>query len=162
MTTTHVCLKTYHARDLTGELRPITTKKYIVKIFKHDLLWGKMLNKARKQDIDSFSMKIQKNLEYSWSMKERYANRNHFFSSAAWPISITLRQSRFVCGNLGRCPDMTYGTEDSGIVQIEISEKLLLTESHSMGLEDLRSKTFEEYTTLHDWKKYSWRPAQIK
>ena len=34
-----VCLKTYHARH-------ITTKTYIVKNLKHDLLSGKMLNKA--------------------------------------------------------------------------------------------------------------------
>jgi hypothetical protein len=46
MTTTHVCFKTYYARDWTGELRPITTKTYIVKNLKHDLLSGKMLNKA--------------------------------------------------------------------------------------------------------------------
>jgi hypothetical protein len=29
--TTHVCLKTYFVRDRRGELRPITTKTYIVK-----------------------------------------------------------------------------------------------------------------------------------
>ena len=46
VTTTHVYLKTYYARDRTGELRPITTKTYIVKNLKHDLLSGKMLNKA--------------------------------------------------------------------------------------------------------------------
>ena len=80
MTTTHVCLKTYYVRDRTGELRPITTKTYIVKNLKHDLLSGKC---STKQDIESFSMKIQKNLEYLLSMKERYANRNHFLSWAA-------------------------------------------------------------------------------
>jgi hypothetical protein len=37
MLTTHVCLKTYFVRDRTGELRPITTKTYIVKNLKHDL-----------------------------------------------------------------------------------------------------------------------------
>ena len=46
MTTTHVCLKTFYARDHTGELRPITTKTCIVKNLKHDPLSGKMLNKA--------------------------------------------------------------------------------------------------------------------
>ena len=46
MLTTHVCLKTYFVRDRTGELRPITTKTYIVKNLKHDLLSGKGLNKA--------------------------------------------------------------------------------------------------------------------
>ncbi len=46
MTTTHVCLKTYYVRDRTGDLRPITTKTYIVKDLKHDLLSGKILNKA--------------------------------------------------------------------------------------------------------------------
>ncbi len=45
-TTTHVYLKTYYARDQTEELRLITTKTYIVKNLKHDLLSGKMLNKA--------------------------------------------------------------------------------------------------------------------
>jgi len=38
MQTTHVCLKTYYVRDRTGELRPITTKTYIVNNLKHDLL----------------------------------------------------------------------------------------------------------------------------
>ena len=46
MMTTHVCLKTYYVRDRTGELRPLTTKTYIVKNLKHDLLSGKGLNKA--------------------------------------------------------------------------------------------------------------------
>ena len=46
MATKHVCLKTYYVRDRTGELRPITNKTYIVKNLKHDLLSGKMLNKA--------------------------------------------------------------------------------------------------------------------
>ena len=46
MQTTHVCLKTYYVRDRTGELRPVTTKTYIVKNLKHDLLSGKALNKA--------------------------------------------------------------------------------------------------------------------
>ena len=46
MTTTHVYLKTYYVRDRTGELRQVTTKTYIVQILKHDLLSGKMLNKA--------------------------------------------------------------------------------------------------------------------
>ena len=46
MTTPHVCLKTYYVRDRTGELRPITTKTYIVQNLKHDLLSGKMLNNA--------------------------------------------------------------------------------------------------------------------
>ena len=46
MLTTHVCLKTYFVRDRTGELRTLTTKKYIVKNLKHDLLSGKALNRA--------------------------------------------------------------------------------------------------------------------
>jgi hypothetical protein len=46
MYTTHVCVKTYFVRDRTGELRPITTKTYIVKNLKHDLLSVKGLNKA--------------------------------------------------------------------------------------------------------------------
>ena len=46
MMTTHVCLKTYYVRDRTGDLRPLTTKTYIVKNLKHDLLSGKALNKA--------------------------------------------------------------------------------------------------------------------
>ena len=32
---------------------------------------------STKQDIESFSIKTQKNLEYLRSIKERYANRNH-------------------------------------------------------------------------------------
>ena len=46
MLTTHVCLKTYFVRDRTCELRPITTKTYIVKNLKRDLLSGKALNRA--------------------------------------------------------------------------------------------------------------------
>ncbi len=46
MLTSHVCLKTYFVRDRTGELRPITTKTYIVKNLKRDLLSGKALNRA--------------------------------------------------------------------------------------------------------------------
>ena len=48
MITTHVCLKTYYVRDQTGKLavRPITTKTDIVQNLNHDLLSGKMLNKA--------------------------------------------------------------------------------------------------------------------
>ena len=46
MIPTHVCLKTCYARDRIGELRPFTAKTYIVKNLKHDLLSGKMLNKA--------------------------------------------------------------------------------------------------------------------
>jgi hypothetical protein len=44
--TTHVCLKKYYVRDRTGELRPITTKTYIVKNFKHNLLSGNTLNRG--------------------------------------------------------------------------------------------------------------------
>ncbi len=44
--TSHVCLKTYFVGDRTGELRPITTKTYIVKNLKRDLLSGKALNRA--------------------------------------------------------------------------------------------------------------------
>jgi len=36
----------HYARDRIGELKPITTKTYFVKNLKHDLLSGKMLNKA--------------------------------------------------------------------------------------------------------------------
>ena len=46
MMTTHVCLMTYYVRDRTGGLRTITTKTYIVRNLKHDLLSGKMLNIA--------------------------------------------------------------------------------------------------------------------
>jgi hypothetical protein len=46
MLTSHVCLKTYYVRERTGELRPITTKTYIVKGPKRDLLSGKALNRA--------------------------------------------------------------------------------------------------------------------
>ncbi len=51
MLTTHVCLKTYFVRDRTGELRPITTKTYIVKHLKRDLLSGKALNRAEYRII---------------------------------------------------------------------------------------------------------------
>ena len=44
--TTHICIKTYFVRDRTGELRPLSTKTFIVKNLKHDLLSGKALNKA--------------------------------------------------------------------------------------------------------------------
>ena len=46
MLTTHVCLKKYFVRDRTGELRPITTRTYIVRNLKRDLLSGKALNRA--------------------------------------------------------------------------------------------------------------------
>jgi hypothetical protein len=46
MLITHVCLKTYFVRDRRGELRPITTKTYIVRNLKRDLLSGKALNRA--------------------------------------------------------------------------------------------------------------------
>jgi hypothetical protein len=83
MTTTHVCLKTYYARDRTGELRPITTKTYIVKDLKHDLLSGKMLNKAGYRII------LDEDPEESgiFAVNEgkicKIANQNHFLSSAA-------------------------------------------------------------------------------
>jgi hypothetical protein len=45
------------------------------------------------------STKIWKilNLEFWWSIIERYANRSNFLSSAAWPISTTSRQSQYFC-----------------------------------------------------------------
>jgi hypothetical protein len=48
MLTTHVFLKTYFVRDRTGDLRPITTKTYIVRNLnlKRDLVSGKTLNRA--------------------------------------------------------------------------------------------------------------------
>ncbi len=52
MVTLPVCLKTYYVRDQTGELRPITTKTFIVNKLKHDLLSGKMLNKAGYRIIE--------------------------------------------------------------------------------------------------------------
>ena len=51
MLTSHVCLKTYFVRDRTGELRPITTKTYIVKKLKRDLLSGKALNRVGYQIV---------------------------------------------------------------------------------------------------------------
>ena len=85
MTTTHVCLKTYYAMDRTGELRPIATKTYIVKNLNHNLLSGKMLNKAGyrillDEDPDSEESRIFAPI--SQSMKKRYANRNHVVSWA--------------------------------------------------------------------------------
>ena len=61
MTTTHVCLKTYYVRNRTGELRPIATKTYIVRI---SIMIYYHLKCLTKQDIESISIKIQKNLGY--------------------------------------------------------------------------------------------------
>ena len=61
MTTTHVCLKTYYVWDRIGGLRPIATKTYIVRISIMIYYHSKCLT---KQDIESISIKIQKNLGY--------------------------------------------------------------------------------------------------
>jgi hypothetical protein len=44
MQTTHVCMKTYYVRSLTGEIRPITTKAFICPTLRTDLLSVKGLN----------------------------------------------------------------------------------------------------------------------
>jgi hypothetical protein len=77
MMTMHVCLKTYYVRDRTGELRPITTKTFIVNKLKHDLLSGKC---STKQDIESFLMKNQRNLEFMLLMMGKYVHQNHSHS----------------------------------------------------------------------------------
>ncbi len=46
MSTTHLCLKTYHVCDRLGEIRPIVVKAYVVPGLKHDLLSVKGLNQS--------------------------------------------------------------------------------------------------------------------
>ena len=38
MTTTHVCMKTYYVKSRTGEIRPLTTKAFIVPSLRSDLI----------------------------------------------------------------------------------------------------------------------------
>jgi len=140
MTTTHVCLKTYYARDRTGELRPITTKTYIVKDLKHDLLSGKMLNKAGYRII------LDEDPEESGIFA---VNDGKICKSKSFPFMesltnlyyiktepICLRQFGKVSGyelwhrRLGHCTN----------------RNIRETITHSTGLEDLRSRTFDEHT----------------
>jgi hypothetical protein len=46
MTTTHVCMKTYYVKSesRTGEIRPLTTKAFIVPSLRADLISVKSLN----------------------------------------------------------------------------------------------------------------------
>ncbi len=45
MTTTHVCLKTYYVKSRPGEIRPITTKAFIVPSLRSDLISVKSVNR---------------------------------------------------------------------------------------------------------------------
>jgi hypothetical protein len=140
MTTMHVCLKTYYARDRTGELRPITTKTYIVKDLKHDLLSGKMLNKAGYRiilDEDPEESRIfavndgkickPKSFPFMDSLTNLYYIKSE---------PICLRQFGKMSGyelwhrRLGHCTN----------------RNIRETITHSTGLEDLRSRTFDEHT----------------
>jgi hypothetical protein len=45
MTTTHVCMKTYYVKSRTGDIRPITTKAFIVPSLRSDLISVKFFNR---------------------------------------------------------------------------------------------------------------------
>ncbi len=45
MTTTHTCMKTYYVKSRTDEIRPLTTKAYIVPSLRADLISVKSLNR---------------------------------------------------------------------------------------------------------------------
>jgi hypothetical protein len=45
MTTTHECMKTYYVKSRTGEIRPLTTKAFIVPSLRSDLISVKSLNR---------------------------------------------------------------------------------------------------------------------
>jgi hypothetical protein len=135
MMTTHVCLEAYYVRDRTGELRPITTKTFIVNKLKHDLLSGKILNKAGYRII----------LDEDPKESEIYAvNDGKLCKSKSFPFMsehenlyylktepLTLRQFGKMSGyevwhrRLGHCTN----------------RKIRDTINHSEGLEDLRSST---------------------
>ena len=85
---------------------------------------GKILNKAGYRII----------LDEDPEESEIFAvNDGKICKSKSFPIMDSLTNFYYikieplVCGNSGRYPDMNYGTEDSAIVQIEISKKLFLT-----------------------------------
>ncbi len=72
MYTTHVGIKIYFVRDRTGELRPITTKTYIVKNSKRPE------RTSTKQDIESLWMKTLMNQECKQSKMVKCENPNIF------------------------------------------------------------------------------------
>ena len=45
MTTTHVCMRTYYVKSRTGEIRPLTTKAFIVPPLRSDLISVNSLNR---------------------------------------------------------------------------------------------------------------------
>ncbi len=45
LTTTHVCMKTYYVKSRTGEIRPLTTKAFIVPSLRSDLISVKSLKR---------------------------------------------------------------------------------------------------------------------
>jgi hypothetical protein len=113
-----VCLTTYYVRDRTGELRPITTKTYIVNNLKHDLLSGKALNKAGyriildkdPEELGVFAVK------YGKTCKSRSFL---FMSDSKHSIFSFLKQNQGRYSNLARCRVTNYGNLNDGWVIVE-------------------------------------------
>ena len=122
MTPTHVCLTTYYARDLTGELRPITTKTYSVDNLKHDRLSGKMLNKAGYRII------LDEDPEESGIF---LVNEGKICKSKSFPFIHSLTNLYYIktepicLRQFGKMSGYELWHRRLGIVQIKVSEKLL-------------------------------------
>ena len=139
MTITHVCLMTYNVRDRTGELRQITTKTYLVKNLKHDLLSGKMLNKAGYRII------LDEDPEESGIFA---ANEGKICKSKSFPCMDSLNnlydiKTEPICfREFGKLSG--YELWHRRLSHCT-NRNIRKTVTHSTGLEDLRSRTFDEH-----------------
>ena len=139
MTTTHVCLKTYYVRDRTGELRPITTKTYIVKNLKHDLLSGKMLNKAGYRII------LDEDPEESgiFAVNEGKICKSKSSSFMGSLTNLYYIKTEPLClREFGKISGYELWHRRLGH---STNRNIRETIAHSTGLEDLRSRTFDEH-----------------
>ncbi len=134
MMTTHVCLKTYYVRDRTGELGPITTKTYIVCKLKQDLLSGKMLNKEGYKII--FDEDPEESGVYAVNDRKIYISKSFLFMS---------KHSNLYCLKIEPLTLLQFEKNMASIPSKNWPLHTHDTIKHSEGLEDLQSKTFEEY-----------------
>ena len=138
VTTTHVCLKTYYVRDRTGELRPIKTKTCIVQNLKHDLLSGKLLNKAGYRII------LDEDPEESgiFAVNGGKICKSKSFSFMDILTNLYYIKTKPLClREFGKISGYELWHRRLGCSKNRIIRESI---AHSTGLEYLRSKTFDE------------------
>jgi hypothetical protein len=135
MTTKHVRLKTYYVKSRTGEIRPLTTKAFIVPSLRSDLISVKSLN--RQGYIVIHDPDPEESGRYP-ILNGKIDKSKYFAFMSEHSIFFTSKQKLCRCNNLARSRVMRNGTGGWAILRIE---KFMIL-----------------FLMLKDWKNFPIRP----